>query len=336
MEIITQEGALSQGIVNQINTNFRLGTVPFGNVYYVDGDTSVPQGDGSSSSPFATIQKAVTAASPFDTIYVKARKMAAGATDPVNYAEVVTIPPGKSGLRLIGYGFGPGQGAIPQVKPSTGSTAILFVRSPGCLIQGLGFNMGSTRGGVYLDESASTYTAFGTIVRGCHFKNNGNKTTAGGGGVFWGSVGGAWQVIIEDNHFYNCCTGINLLGTGSSVPLDVVIRRNYFSSSANTVVDADIAIGAGGGMTGVVVDSNVFATVDVPAKSAGTTARYVDMTACNGILSNNYFACVVSGTGIKTFKAAGSGALIPTTVRMAGNQGECASDGSTTEIIRSA
>jgi hypothetical protein len=133
--------------------------------------------------------------------------------------------------------------------------------------------------------------------------------------------------------------GISLLGTSSSVPQDVVIEDNWFGSAANTDTDCDIDLGNGSGVTGLVINNNVFATVDVPSHSSGSVGRYLDLTGCKGILSNNYFSCKVNESATPvTFKADGTAALVPTTVRMVHNFGETNTDGTNEpgEIYRAA
>lgn len=341
MDTIVQQGVLTAETVALLNGNFSEASgVLFGKPWYVDRDLGDDQsGTGEAQHPLKTIQEAVTRALGGDTVFIRARAILAAGTDPVNYAETIIIPPGKSGLRLIGYGPGVAQGALPQIKKGSGAVAHFAVRSPGCLIQNLGINMGSsTAAGVYLDESSSSYSAFGTVIRNCHFKGNAQKTSAGKAAIAWSTQGGAWQLRVENCRFVDCKTGIGLPGTGSSRPTDVVIKKCSFSSTVNTAVDCDIFLGGGSGARGVVIHDCVFATVDVPNGTGGDTKRYLDLTGCQGIVSNCRFACITSGTGIKTFKAAGDGALVPAEVRIVNCYGEAASDAAHLNgyIIRSA
>lgn len=297
-----------------------LGGLPFTNVILVDGD------DGSDTDtrlPYKTIQAAVTAASAGDTILIKAMDIAAGGTDPSNYAETIIIPAGKSGLRLIGIANGLAQGALPQIKKGSGSTALLTVRSPGCLIANLGFNgASSTGGGILLDDDGSTKTAFGTVIQGCHFKNcKGHATNSTlGGAITWSSAGGAWQVTIIGNSFFDNVGGIVLIGTSTDRPKDVKIIGNVFGGSAAGNIDSYIYGAGGSGFNDVTIHSNVFTTVK-PAIGSGTVARYVDLTGvASGIFSDNYFASTDTTTGFGAGKAT---AKIPTTVGIA----HCYSDG---------
>lgn len=114
-----------------------------------------------------------------------------------------------------------------------------------------------------------------------------------------------------------------MLGSTGSVPQHVKIVGNRFGTDPNTDDDADIYV-AGSGIKNLFVVNNTFATVDVPAyASSPDAARYIKLAAgTTGIIAGNTFACIASGGSKKTFGAAGDAAIVPTTVRMAGNYGE--------------
>jgi len=289
-----------------------------GHAFYVDGDKGSDNNSGRTPRDAKkTIQGAVTAASAWDTVYVFPKTIAAGATDPSSYAETVIIPATHAGLALIGVGTGRTQGGLPQIKKGSGSTALLTVRAPGCLIANLGFNGGSsTGGGILLDDDGSTKTAFGTTITGCHFKNCVGSTAtnaATGGAIQWAATGGAWQVLIKGNRFYSNVGDVVLLGTSGSVPQDVVIEDNIFSGPAASV-DCNLYLAGGSGMNGVIIRNNEFTSF--PAITSGTNAKPLVLTGCVGTLSGNTFAC----TG-KTFGATAN-VTVPTTVLMSGNYQE--------------
>ena len=301
-----------------------------GNVLFVDGDKSTGGAGRTWEDAYATIQAAVDGASAGDVIYIAAKTITALATDPVSYAETVIIPNDKPQLSLIGISRGRTQGGLPQIKMGSGSTAMLTVRAPGCLIANLGFNgirsVGSTQSlvGVLLDDDGgATSAAFGTSILGCHFKNcagSNSSTDAGvGGAITWSSDGGAWQILIAGNRFYKNVGDIVLPATALSVPQDVVIEDNIFSGPAANVDSNLFLKGGGSGINGLIIRDNVFC-----AKPAlGTVAKYMDLTGCVGIMCHNYFASLLSNTSSEgTFAAAGSLAFVPTTVYMAGNEGE--------------
>lgn len=293
-------------------------------IWYVDGNLSA-SGDGKSwSKAFITIQEGIDAASDGDTVYVAPIDVAAGATDPGNYAENLIIPATASGLSLIGVGTGRVQGGLPQIKPAGAAhTYILTIRACGCLIANLGFNGNSTagapiNGAILLDDNSSTKSAYGTTIENCHFKNCAGTTVtnaATGGAIDWSSAGNAWQVLIKGNRFYKNVCDICLLGTSTSVPQDVIIEDNIFSGPTASV-DCQLWLkGGGSGMNGVIVRNNCF-PCSIPTLSSGSVVRYADMTGCVGMFEGNTFGNTDTTTG---FGAAKATAKIPTTVGLARN-----------------
>lgn len=320
MRDIIGVGSFTDDARQAITDNFaELAGASMGASYYVDGTTGVGANSntGSSNSPKASINAAVAAAKAYDTIYIRGKKVGIGATDPVSYAETIIIPATKPGLRLIGLSNGLTQGGLPQIKIGAGSTAMITVRAPGCLIQGLGLNgSGSTGGGILLDDDGSTKTAFGTTIRGCHFKNCKGHATNGklGGAIAWSTLGGAWQVRIEGNRFYGNVCSICLIGTSTDRPKDVVIAGNVFGADAASAVDGYIYGAGGSGFADVTIADNVFSTV-LPAGASGQILRYMDLTGvASGIVARNMF-----GGASGTYGATGDAAKIPTAVGIAGN-----------------
>jgi len=307
-----------------------------GDVWYVDGTNGATGGPGTSwSKAFNTIQLAVTAAGPGDTIYVTAKDLTDFTGDPTSYAESIIIPAATSNLSIIGISRGRTQGGLPQVKTGTvTTTALLTVRAPGCLILNMGFNgAGSTGGGILLDDDYATKCAFGTTIANCHFKNCNVHATDGskGGAIYTTSAGNCWQVLISGNKFYKNLADVVLVGTSNTSPQDWVIENNVFSSPAANV-DVNLWLtGAGSGINGVVVKNNVFQ--QLPAIGSGSVLRYIDATGCTGMCIDNVFGCEgnVSGTAL-TFKAAGTGAKIPTTMHFCRNYGQSITDGESAEL----
>lgn len=294
----------------------------WGDYWYVDGDEGTDTSNTGRSLDKAkkTYQAAVTAASAGDVIFVKAKAMSTGATDPSSYTEAVTIPAATDRLSIIGINTGRTQGGLPQLKVGSTTTATLMtIEAPGTLLMNLGFNgAGATGGGVLLDSDSSTKDAMATSIIGCHFKNCKGSTATDcrtGGAIMWSTNGGAWQSRIVGNVFYKNVGDVVLKGTSVSVPQDVVIEDNTFQGIA-TAVDCHLFLtGGGSGMLGVTVNNNTFADV-LPALSSGSIVRYADMTGCTGIFSNNYFGGSYTTSGFGAAKAA---AKLPTTVGIAHN-----------------
>ena len=322
-----QDSAIRPGIDN---TNYKI--------VYVDGTNgSDTNCDGSSwACALATVQAGVTAAGAGGFVYVMPKAMAAGATDPGDYAENIVIPATMAGLSIIGVNRGRTQGGLPQLKVGTTTTSpILTIRAPGCHIANLGINgIGGTGGGLLLDDDNSTKTAIGTTIESCHFKNCVGTTAtnaATGGAIMWAATGGAWQVLIKDNRFYKNVGDIVLKGTSQTVPQDVVIENNIFSGPASAV-DCNI-YAAGSGFNGLVVRNCSFQ--QKPAIGSGTNAKYIVLpTGTVGIISACRFACQTNTTGGTriTFKSGGSGGDFPTTVHIVESYGQSITASETGEI----
>ena len=302
--------------------------------WFVDGDIAGSGAGGTWEDAYKTIQEAVTAASSGDVVFIAEKKITDFTGDPTSYAETIIIPATKPHLSLIGISRGLTQGGLPQIKPATTTTALLQIRAAGCLISNLGFNgANSTGGGIILDDDYSTKTAFGTTITGCHFKNCVGTTATDsrtGGAINWTSAGNAWQVRIEGNRFYKNVGDVVLKGTSSTVPQDVIIRDNIFSGPAANV-DCNLYLAGGSGMNGVIIDSNLFTAM--PAIGSGSVARFMDLTGCVGMVSNNMFACPVNATATElTFGAAGTAAKCPATVFLTHNWGNSNTVGEASEV----
>lgn len=294
-----------------------------GNIYFVDGDYGTPGGPGHSpNEAFATITQALAVSGPGAVIYVKARNVAAGGTDPINYAETPIIGAAQFGTKIIGVSSGTKQLAQPQIKASAGAGSLLTMRAPGCLVHGLTFNgAGTTTQGILLDDDGTTKVAAGTIINSCVFKNckgTGATDSSTGGAVNIASTGGAWDCAILNSLFYKNIGGFVLLGTSDAVPQDLLIENCQFTTDVSTDVDTYIWCHAGSGMVDVMIRNCEFGIFP----SGNTKNTYMDLTACTGQM----VGCRFASTG-KTFGAAAN-VIIPTTVLMAANYQEHAAGGS--------
>jgi len=301
------------------------------NVYFVDGDKGNDGNSGNSPDKAKlTIQAAVTKAAlrnlteeSGSIIYVKAKHMDAAATDPESYSENIVIPAaGGANMVICGVSNNKTQCGLPQLKVGATTTSpILTVRAPGVALINMGINgYGGTGGGILLDDDGSTKTALGFSILNSHLKNCVGTTATDcrtGGAIMWSANGGAWQVRIAGNTFYKNVGDVVLKGTAQTVPQDVIIEKNNFQGLA-TSVDCHLYLAGGSGMASVTVDGNVFADV-LPALGSGSITRYVDMTGCTGIFSNNVVGGSYTTTGFGAAKAA---AKIPTTVGIANNHSD--------------
>src|SRR3990167_709966 len=312
-----------------------------GSVWYVDGDKSSNGGGGSWEDAFSETQfngnlsSISSAIAAGDVFYVAGRTMAATDTDPISYTTnlVLNVPQ----VSLIGVSRGRTQGGLPQLKVGATTTSpIIEIKAPGVLIQNIGINgAGGTGGGIKLtDDGGTTSAAFGWSVLGCHFKNCVGTTATNaltGGAVWIGSDGGAWQGLLAGNKFYKNVGDFVVAGTSGSVPQDIVLEDNVFSSPAASV-DVPVITG-GSGVNGIFIRNCDFPAM--PTLTSGTTKRYLDLTGSVGIMSGCHFGSIVSPTGSeKTFAEAGTGAFIPTTVYITDCWGETTTTGETGEIFR--
>jgi len=286
------------------------------NYWFVDGDNgSSGNGGNSPSDALDTIGHVLAKSKAGAVIYVKARTISTGGTDPVTYSESnLTIGPSQSGTKIIGVPATPKQGYNPQLKQGgTSTNPVLKIQAPGCFIYGLTINGAScTGGGILLSDDGSTMTTEGTIIQMCEFKNCvGATATDGskGGAVQISSTGGSWDTLISDCFFYNNIGGVVLLGTSDAVPQDIEIINCRFDSSLAANRDADIWGNAGSGMVAVRISHCSFGIFP----NAGTKNTYMDLTGCTGILEWNAFAAAS-----KTYGAAAN-VKIPTTVGICGN-----------------
>lgn len=331
----------------QINPNKILGGLGHllrrdAKMIFVDGTYGDDSADGKTvGTAKSTIQEGVTAAGAYGVVKVFPKVLTDYTGDPTSYAETVIIPYTAVGLTISGVDTGRTQGGLPQIKIGAGSTAMFTVRAPGVLIENMGINgVSSTGGGILLDDDYAAKAAFGTTVRNCHIKNCvGSTATNGktGGGIMWSTAGNAWQTSIVNNMFYKNVGDIALMGTTNTRPQDILIQGNVFQSSVTSACDGNILCGGSGFQT-VTVDSNVFG--DLPALGSGANVRYMDLTGTlGGMVTRNIFGCITAEAETDlTFGAAGSGALIPTSVFIAGNWGQsgataAAADGAAGEVF---
>ncbi|KKM68594.1 hypothetical protein LCGC14_1459270 [marine sediment metagenome] len=302
--------------------------VETGNIWYVDGDRTTGGSGTSWDDAFgeSDFDGALTDLSSSikagDVIYVAARTMSQTDTDPVSYTTNLTIDIPQ--ISLIGVSRGRTQGGLPQLKVGgTTTQSIVRVRAPGVSISGIGINgSGATGGGIrFDDDGGTTYASFGGSVSGCHFKDcvgtTANNAATGGAVQLSGAP---WQMYIGGNRFYKNVGDVVLLDTSSAVPQDIVIEDNSFSGPAANV-DCNLYLRGGSGINGITIHNNVFP--QLPALG-GTNDRYIDATACVGMLTGNYFGAQSNTTGgtTLTWLAAGTAAKIPTTMHVAGNWGQ--------------
>ena len=293
-------------------------------IYFVDG---LNGGDGgtyavSATSPdhsFKSVGKAIgvlgTAgvADAFDVVYVLDRGTA-GTTDPDPYVETganLVIPVTSQNLKLVGCPTSLDNPFMIQIKGhASATTPVLTNYAPMVSIENLSFNRGaSTSGGIYLaDEGDGVYSAQGTTISNCHFKNlrgSAAAATSTGGGVV---IRGGWNYLIKNSFFDDCRVGVWIdSGSASTVKWLRILGCHFAGTKTNRDVDIYMA----GVCYSTEIDQCILA--DQPAYGGtGASALYAILVG-DGMI-NAKFGCLAAAT----FGAAGNAAHIPTTFFMAG------------------
>ena len=289
------------------------------NIYFVDG---LSGGDGGTYAvngknidhAFKSVGKAISVADAFDVIYVMDRGTAA-TTDPDPYVEAtanLTIAVAKQNLKLVGCPTNLDNPFMIQIKghASVTATAVLTVYAPMCSIENLSFNRGaSTLGGILLrDEGDGIYSAQGTTVSNCHFKNLRSAAAAStmGGGVI---VYGGWNYTIKGCFFDDCRCGV-WVGSGSASTVKWL--RILDSKFAGTTTNRDVDIYQEGVITASTIDKCVFA--GLPAYGGGGATARFHVLVGDGVISN----CAFGGANALTWAAAGTGGFLATTFMISG------------------
>ena len=205
------------------NTNsygtYRHGGIPVkpqsnrvaGSTWFVDGVNGIDSNSGKKPGvPFETIAAAVSAASSYDTIYVRPAGNAVYNTN--DYSEAVTIPYTKPGIRLIGCGNGRMEGVLWTV--GTANDTILTIKSRDCYVEGFRFRPnGATSWAVKLHKWVGAATsAANTDASGATFFDCAFRSTTTDGGAIWmangGYAEGANDITVEECTFDNCLYAI--------------------------------------------------------------------------------------------------------------------------------
>lgn len=295
-----------------------------GNIFFVDGDNGDDTWDGHSpDTPKLTIAGAISAASRGAVIYIKPRAMASDASDPVAYAETVTIPAAKDCLQLIGVMTGQTLGGMPQLKIGGGSTAMITVNAAGCSVRNLEINGASSSGGGISVAGG----AFGFSCYNCCFKNcRGSAAASTGGAIVFDSV---WNVLVKDCRFHKNRCGILFNATTGHCE-NVVIQNCVFGANAVTEVDAHIY---GNPVRNIQIVDCRFTDSDVPAyETSPDAAKYIKFVVAGATDGFGSIASCTFGCVGKTF-GNGNALVCATTVSMnACFQKVAAGTGATGEI----
>ncbi|MBI2105055.1 MAG: fibronectin type III domain-containing protein [Candidatus Omnitrophica bacterium] len=170
LRLTAHDGALSAS--DDLTVTVQPATPPH-RILYVALDGT---GDGRGSTPFGTIQKAVDAAAPGDTVLVRGGV----------YRQCAVIPRGKKGISIVGE-----PGAHLRETACSGKGA-LVVQSEDVTIEGLecsGISSGSGNGACVRNEAASL------TIRNVYFHDNQTAYLGGEEGAPTGTI------LIENSRF---------------------------------------------------------------------------------------------------------------------------------------
>lgn len=246
-----------------------------GQKWYVDhyyGSDTAYNGKGPSTA-FATISKAVSEASPFDTIYVSWG----------SYDETVTIPRTLPAIAIVGVA---NRGGV-AIAPSTENAGALVCHADGVTIMNIGLEGDGTGSSLVL--SGSRFRAFG-----CKMEGGTNQVLIAPGTAAQvdddETHGTAGDCIFEDCEF---CWGTHGVNVGSSTygsTTQLLIRGCRFHNLTGTLVDETDTGGSGAGRN-IWIIGNVFdALEDGTAPDA-----LIDLNTTNttGLVAQNVFATTV-------------------------------------------
>jgi hypothetical protein len=295
----------------------------FGNeVYYVDGVNGADTYNGDAEHPFATIQAAVTAAAAYDTIYVRPKYPLQGVNQgqPNVYAENITIPITKTGLKIVGTTPAGDPYMGVKIKPANNTSPAVLVNASGVLLENLCImNQALTPAGVMLTWMGATWNAVstdashllyagscGATIRNCEFRE--------GHTMAFPYVGGCGPSIVIRGGYNSIIVGCTFVAgsTHQAIQIgdDICPSRNHkvigcdFHDNNGAVADAYIKVQAGL-QVGLVVRDCTF----------GIATKFITVgSGCSGIISNCTFSdCVTATLATTTDKVA-----VPNTMTVTG------------------
>lgn len=169
---------------------------PWSTHYFVDGDNGSDGNRGTEpTKAFKTIQKAVTASTAQDVIYIRAKSYTIG-TGFARYTEDVTSTLGGNGgsgvaalnanKTIIGVTPNAANSEYGGVRWKHASATNLTVDSPALHVENIGFFSEGATYGVLLRNDGATYTqrgSDGASFYNCVFKGKGLYVLSGGDGV---------------------------------------------------------------------------------------------------------------------------------------------------------
>lgn len=251
--------------------------------WYVATTGNDTTGDGSSGNPFATINKAVNAASPGDSIYVAPGTYTFSTSPRVTVNKPLSLYGAQAGVdarsrsgpeTVIDVGS---SASVPGIHISTGNVTI-----DGFKIQGTGNNQSFITGAVPGSGITTPYT--GLVIRNCWLSGVQDATN---NGIHLEGC----SALVERNLIGNCKNGLNG-GTDRGTPsqdddvrIDVIIRENEFVGCRWTL---------GGYTASGTITKNLFRDSVYPA---GYSNNAIQGEYANTVVEDNVIFNYKSGDG---------------------------------------
>jgi hypothetical protein len=203
----------------------------YGNYWFVDTVNGADGNHGKSpTKPFSTMNAALNHVQTSDVIFVRGdiREELTG-SNLVFDVTIIGYGNRPHHADVPGTGYHPGAAVWRPPATPTAATPLLTVRGRGWKFINLLFDCPVDAAAVVLSRNASSgtdeYDASHAQFIGCRF-DSGLQGIENSGGVF--------NVLIEDCNFYRMTTGgagIICSSTAVAVPLNWVVRNNYFMNN---------------------------------------------------------------------------------------------------------
>ena len=259
---------------------------PFATHYFVDGDEGSDGNDGKApNKAFATIQKAVTASTGGDVIYIRPKTYTM-ATGFARYEEDVVVANGatgtgttatEAGKSIIGISPLGSASDFMGVRWKYATNTNLNVEAAATHIENIGFFCEDATAGVYFEQDGATYTKAGGTGSSMY-----NCAIKGDGGVL---ANGSDSLQIINSQFQakydGTVAGMTITLDGTNENRRPVLRGCRFIGGNGTVMSAAPVIWTGKVEDGFIAE-NFF--------NVGTLVQINIVTASSsGLITHNTF-----------------------------------------------
>ena len=263
------------------NAGFIRGGWAGGKDFYVNKDHASASDTNTgldSSKPLATIQRAITLASPMngDVIHVLQNdgwEYGSGFSDTIT--EAVTVPATKPGLRIVGDGAG--SMGVNWTAGVTG-TFCLTINAIDTIVDGFNFwGEPVSCHGIYCDWNGVTAYGENSIIQNCTFTDTIDI------GI---QLEFSWYANITGNHFQECDGyGIYVDPAGDGIAYSQILG-NWFHDCAHAMALDDC-------------DDSLIANNMVYNEEALVTGSAINLglntsSGSGNMVANNYFSCLLA------------------------------------------